>query len=697
MEILNKYFKLSLSVYRNENLTIDEFFKNYETVLNSETEIKAELKSKTVKKLKIINHNLGNYTESRDKKQDLIDKAFDAFIDYFLLERSVSYVWGEKTHNQAREEIIKSTTSEFLSNFIAEQKQKRDEREKAIANPETLEQFEKFIRVKGKDALTAEQIEKFEQLKADVVIERQKQIQKQKEEKQKRFQASNNVELELHETKHSKTGADIFTAVIVGRVEKSVYFQLRTKAKEFGGYYSRYTNMNINPPIKAGFNFSSKEDAVNFIGVGETKESEKETNVSPVKEMTVSDKMRKQANAMIEKAQESLSQSRTTNTHRQIQQAANAESKAESEIVFAKTLLSIANGFDNGTVKYLYKLNNKKQLEQLKSILSVGSYTRRRGLDQGERMKLEKDLNKDVNFVKYPYPCYSRNIIYSIFKNYADTKGMILDVRKILKHANSNRGVNDLITLKDTYTINLYKKAALKITDKWDKERILDPIKNYECVCNMGLVDLPTLKTALRELILLSQGTEMSEAEKQAKELKELERSFKTKKIEGFFPTPELLVQRMLRTVKVYDGETILEPSAGLGHIAQAVKEMYPTNELDLIEINGSLSEVLEKKGFNVDCTNFLNTNKRYDVIFMNPPFEKNQDIEHVMHAYDLLNEGGRLVAIMAGNKNGQSKKIQEFAEFVNNNGHMIKNEEGAFKDSYRSTNVNTVTVYLEK
>ena len=87
-----------------------------------------------------------------------------------------------------------------------------------------------------------------------------------------------------------------------------------------------------------------------------------------------------------------------------------------------------------------------------------------------------------------------------------------------------------------------------------------------------------------------------------------------------------------------------------------------------------------------------------YDVIFMNPPFEKHQDIEHVLHAYSLLKKGGRLVAIMAGNKkNSSQSKVNEFIDFVDDHGYMVENEEGAFKSAFRSTNVNTVTVYLEK
>jgi len=40
---------------------------------------------------------------------------------------------------------------------------------------------------------------------------------------------------------------------------------------------------------------------------------------------------------------------------------------------------------------------------------------------------------------------------------------------------------------------------------------------------------------------------------------------------------------------RVFEGETILEPSAGLGHIAEEIRTKYPSNSLSVIEFNYSL------------------------------------------------------------------------------------------------------------
>jgi hypothetical protein len=79
----------------------------------------------------------------------------------------------------------------------------------------------------------------------------------------------------------------------------------------------------------------------------------------------------------------------------------------------------------------------------------------------------------------------------------------------------------------------------------------------------------------------------------------------------------------------------------------------------------------------------------------MNPPFENNQDIKHIQHAFTLLKPGGRIVAIMA-NRAGQNR-AKEFFDFVGNHGYYESNPEGAFKSAFKPTGVNTITVVLDK
>jgi phospholipid N-methyltransferase len=701
METVNKYYKISKSIYSNE-VDINGYFEAYKQVKEAEAEIKAELKTKTVKILNSICAQLGQWSDSRDKKEDLINKIFDSLTDYFLIGRNVSYFMGEETHATAKEKLINNTTAETLTNFYTTRREKQTALNKACENPETLQEFRTFIEQRGKDKLSPEQLARFEELTAEITLKRQQQEQ---EKQNTVFKIENeNVQFDLHQTKHSKTGAEIFTVLMLNRVEREEFNALSTKAKKMGGYYSRFTNLRATPPIKAGFNFNTEEEALAFMGLKEENQNttEKAEAREEEKQQTAGERMRERAQNMIEKAEESLNQERRTNTHRQARQASSSEDKARAEIVFAKKMIKISEGFDNGSIKYLHKIRNGKQLEQLESLLNKGYYNRLRTLNLSytERQKEEKQPFLDVNFIEYPYPVFYIEMIKSILLPYSESAGMKQAVNKILRgYANKPKDENDKIILKSEHLIELFKKTANKIPQEWEKNRILEPIKDFERLQKMGLTNEAILKTALRELATLTQGAGPSEAEKKAIELKELERSFISKKIEGFFPTPEALINRMFNMAKVFEGETILEPSAGLGHIAEAIRERHPNNKLNVIEYNSQLSEVLKKKGFEVENDDFLKTSKKYDVIFMNPPFERHQDIEHINHAFNLLNAGGRLVCIMAGNKNESSnnKKIVEFLKTVEEYGHIQQNEEGSFKSAFNSTNVNTITVYLEK
>lgn len=699
MEVLNKYYKIALSVYKEE-LNIEQYKTAFLQVKNAETEIKTELKTKTIKILRSICHQLGSYTDARDKKDYLINKAFDSLTDYFLLGRHISYFLGEGTHSTAKQKLIDETTPETLEKFYQERRRKQEEKEKSLNNPETLAEFREFIAAKGKDALTAEQLETFERLTADIVLKRQEQEKEQKNTVSKI--EIENIEFEIYPTKHSKTKEDIFTVLMLNRVSPEDFKTLSSKAKKIGGYYSRYTDKFANPPIKAGFNFKTEEEAKTFIGLKEEDQTNQhaQERAEEVKQ-TAAERMKERANAIIEKAQEELNRSRRTNTARQARQANSSEDKARQEIIFAKKLILIAEGLENESIKYLHSIRNGKQLEQLQSILNQGYYIRQRIENKSytERLKEEKNPLIDVNFIVYPFPTYGENVLFDILKNYNETPGMIKDIKNIFDYCKRNKDANGLVIIKDLNIIKTLKNTALKIRNDWDKNRILESIQDFERVQKMGLTNDAILKTALRELANLTAGTGPTEEQKKAQELKELERSFINKKIDGFFPTPPELIKRMFSMAKVFENETILEPSAGLGHIAEAIREKHPNNSLNLIEYNSSLCEVLRKKNFDVENDDFLNHSKKYDVIFMNPPFEKNQDIEHVNHAFNLLNPGGRLVAIMAGNKheNSNNKKIIDFLQFVDNNGYIQQNEEGSFKNAFNSTNVNTITVYLEK
>jgi phospholipid N-methyltransferase len=174
----------------------------------------------------------------------------------------------------------------------------------------------------------------------------------------------------------------------------------------------------------------------------------------------------------------------------------------------------------------------------------------------------------------------------------------------------------------------------------------------------------------------------------------------------GYFPTPPALVARMIELAEIEDSHTILEPSAGQGHISDAIcsdVSIFPNN-INVCEVLPENIKVLESKGyhnrgdlFEYASLCFLE-NITFDRILMNPPFEKQADIDHVTTAFTLLREGGILVAIMSSSVMfRENKKITVFRESIlNKYGVLVEdNPEGSFKES--GTMVNTVMIKLVK
>lgn len=115
-----------------------------------------------------------------------------------------------------------------------------------------------------------------------------------------------------------------------------------------------------------------------------------------------------------------------------------------------------------------------------------------------------------------------------------------------------------------------------------------------------------------------------------------------------FYPTPKYHAQHLVELAQITAQHTALEPSAGQGVIAEEMLKY--TEHVDCIEPMYENREVLSKLDVTLLAeTDFLKYNRvQYDRIVMNPPFSNLQDIDHIMHAYSLLNPRGRLVAVVS-------------------------------------------------
>jgi len=170
-----------------------------------------------------------------------------------------------------------------------------------------------------------------------------------------------------------------------------------------------------------------------------------------------------------------------------------------------------------------------------------------------------------------------------------------------------------------------------------------------------------------------------------------------------FFPTPLKLVDKLIDMVEWKEDIKVLEPSFGSGNILFKIPDM----KLSVygIELNPHMIIDVEKtipnnsNSYSILGSDFLGYENSilYDVIIMNPPFTKNQDIKHFLHAYDMLSDNGQIICILSSGSISNSRKINnDFNKFLSdNNAEIIKLDKGEFKES--GTMVSSIIIKICK
>src|SRR5579859_5283461 len=130
----------------------------------------------------------------------------------------------------------------------------------------------------------------------------------------------------------------------------------------------------------------------------------------------------------------------------------------------------------------------------------------------------------------------------------------------------------------------------------------------------------------------------------------------------------------MLGLLAAYEQEgrpiRVLEPSAGLGHLADAIRARYPMVTIEVCEVDPYRRAVLMSKGYTVVHEDFLRyrpgPSRFYDVCLMNPPFSLSGDtsvfLNHIRHAYAMLSDHclSKLVAVVPAQL-ARQKRYREF------------------------------------
>ncbi len=688
------YFeKLGSDIRKGESVSLKDVRTAVDAILLNRGEaIKAELSQLKNDELK---KHLSIYDRGRiTKKAEMVDSIYTDMLSslYYALsgKETITYIYDgtgfEAQQSKMLFDVSRELTEESFNKRLAENAEKykkqlaaREEKLAKVKNPQTLEDYAYKKRYFG---LSDEETIQYENLYAE---ERKKAREDKKAAKTNKDTSgadaffANTDNYTIEKTTHTKTGDDVWVVRPTSRLEMEQWKHLNEQMKALGGSYWRGNQ---------GWNFK-KDPTATLPSAEETETAKGSTNA---------EKLRTIAESM-QKAIDDKFRDRLTNTAKRAREAASAESEGERLKRLQDTINNIADALENGENTLLDKIDSKAQVETLMSMLRTGRRNRisetMSNMSYDERLQ-EQDKpysSDDANYAEYPLTKVHENIVSGYLRAAEGKTGykQIADrLKKAIKSAKNGYVSIDAQLLSDIEKI--VQNLSPFYEEFWN-----DGVAERKRLTRMGIENVVELRAYLREFIKFLPGRNI-EAEKQ-RAIKEKERQLANAKIEGFFPTPKAIVEKMLDEAAIKPGEKVLEPSAGKGNIADAIKESHPDNALDVVEWNASLNELLTEKGHNVVGVDFLQHSGEYDKIVMNPPFEKGQDIDHIRHAYSLLNDGGRVVCIMSeGPFFRNDKKATEFRNWLDSLGGVSeKLPEGAFKSSERSTGVNTRLVVIDK
>ena len=404
----------------------------------------------------------------------------------------------------------------------------------------------------------------------------------------------------------------------------------------------------------------------------------KQPELTPAQK-NAANRLRAQADTLDARANQVLGADRKTNTARRANQAAGAIGNALSDQAMAKTMRSIADAIESGKTTYLQNITTRAHIEELdwRARLAMFRFNKETGAKYDEN---QTPSAEHANFARIPE--------LKIDDSY--------DAKHILEELKGKRGI-------DAKTRNKIERGYRLTTEE------ADLIVSLSRTADRGLgVDLGAKKRLAKIGVLSDEDLRAAVLEyldrKQAKAqedpIKRMERELigKSPGID-FFPTPPALADRIVREADIQEGMSVLEPSAGKGDLLDAVRRAQPDARLEAVELSGDLRELLDAKGYALVGSDFEKHDGRYDRIVMNPPFSDSRDIKHVRRAYDMLNPGGRLVAIMGEGAFFRSdKSAADFREWLDSvGGYSEKLPEGSFKSAFRPTGVATRLVVIDQ
>jgi phospholipid N-methyltransferase len=691
--------ELNQRINNGEAVTAAEVRRVFEYVAGNQEAVKTELNKLKKDELKRL---VSGHVWSDTKKAELVDRAYDSMVGDFRFignESGVITSTGFGTDNrlnQARDHV-NALTDEQVTEYAKSRKAIIDERMAerkqlidALKNPQTLAEYRESIRVLGMDKLTPEQRATYDRLVAEEAM-----AQRQPQSERAGLQMDEQVELgEPTEGTHSKTGETIFNVKVITRLGKDKFKEAAAFARSMGGGYFRGTG---------SFHFKSREDAELFSGWvnGESVDlSERNQQRQEQKQANAADKLKAMADRIEQQASEALNADRKENTIKRIDEGERARSRAKKELQIAGVLKAIP---DSDTV-VLKNATQKVQIELLETLTrSLVHYAPEEQLnkDNYSRRTFKDEVTPEqrVQHARMPLTAMSVNAIRELANQMLQVNGYVVAARGMIKGMQGRRP-DEYVNFNNQKTINKVLEFVEQHSDQYSPLR--DAAADYKRLQRMGITSPPLLRTALLEYMALRDSVTGADT---SNRLQQLERDLQRRVIgnrnafNDFFPTPEAVAEEVVAQAEIEPGMRVLEPSAGNGMLADAAKAAGA--EVDVVEMGGQLREILSEKGYNLVGDDFLEyqAGEQYDRIVMNPPFSKDQDIQHVQHAYTMLKPGGKLVAIvssMAGDRaNTRNRQFREWLDSLDAVEQPLP--QGAFLSSMNQTGVNTKVLVIEK
>lgn len=169
-----------------------------------------------------------------------------------------------------------------------------------------------------------------------------------------------------------------------------------------------------------------------------------------------------------------------------------------------------------------------------------------------------------------------------------------------------------------------------------------------------------------------------------------------------FFWTSDELADKLAAFIAPVATGRYLEPSAGKGALARALRRACPeltSSSIDCVEPLEENRKALRDAGFFLIGHDFMAIEPpcNWDGVILNPPFSGQADCRHILRAIEFVKPGGRVAAIASvGVQYRQNKLAQQFRDELSRHGaEVIENPEGSFE--HAGTSVRTCRILLTK